>query len=150
MFKGPLKTRLKCGRILIKSRTQCSIRFLKFFASLTQNDTISQLGAILDINSFRICLGHIDDTGILAIFIPPILKDQRNAGHADAHKDDNKDAANVLYGYAIRLILRLLALGLSFIVLPPFFLEFLQLSFVQQSQDAERFKQGLATFHIGY
>lgn len=92
---------------------------------------------VSSIGSLRIGFGHIDDPRILAVPVPPVLKDQRNAGHSNAHEYDNEDAANVLDRDAIRLILRLIALGQSFVVLPPLLLELLQLSFVEQGQDSK-------------
>lgn len=101
LVTGPLETWLESSRKLIETRTQCSIGFFELLARVTQYDAVCCLSAILVAGLGRVGFSNVDNAGILAISVPPVLKDKRNAGHANAHKDDNKNATNILNGYAV-------------------------------------------------
>lgn len=78
-----------------------------------------------------------DDFRCFAKLIIPKLECQCDTCHADTHENNNEYTTDILDWNTIRLILWLLAFCRNVVFLPPAFLEFLQLTLVEELEDAE-------------
>lgn len=99
---------------------------------------VSEGGLLHGLLHLELFVATVHAVGWLLVLVVPVLDDQGDDGQANAHKDDDEDATNVVDGDTTAAIVIVITGHLLGVLIPPTLLECLQLSLIQQLEDADR------------